>query len=364
MTERTLRALLLGGLIAVAPLPALAHGDTEVVTSIKPVHSLVAAVMQGVGEPHLIVDGGASPHTYSMSPDDAHALEHAAVVFWVGRDLETFLQRPLDTLARNADVVALQDTQGLVRLRYREGGAFEAHDHDDGHAHGHDHGAEHGRDEEHHDHAHEEGEKASHAHAADEGHAHDHEHGHADNHDHDHSHSHGEFDAHYWLDPANAQVLVRRIAEVLGAADPDHADTYARNAEATAERLAGLTEEMAATLAPVADRGFVVFHDAYQYLENRFGLNAVGSVTVTPGVSPGAQRIAEIRDKIESLGAACIFAEPQFEPRIVSMLVEETQAEAGVLDPLGADLTAGPDLYFAMMRRNAEALRDCLPPNS
>jgi zinc transport system substrate-binding protein len=343
MIGKNLRAALLGGLLATAPATAWAEGGPEIVASIKPVDSLVAAVMQGVGRPHLIVDGGVSPHTYSMTPEDARALERAAAVFWVGPDVETFLQRPLGALARDARVVALQDTEGLVRLRFREGGAFEAHDHGHGAADGAGHAHEH----------------------AEEDHEHEHEHAeHDHDHDHDHAHGHGEFDAHYWLDPANAEIFVRRIAEVLSAVDPDHAGLYARNAEKTSQRLAVLTEEMATRLAPVSGRGFVVFHDAYQYLEHRFGLSAVGSVTVTPGVTPGAQRIAEIRGKIESLEASCIFAEPQFEPRVVTMLAAETGAQSGVLDPLGADLADGPDLYFEMMRRNAEALRDCLAPSS
>ncbi|WP_119167180.1 zinc ABC transporter substrate-binding protein [Algihabitans albus] len=334
---QSLRAGLLSAAVLLLSAPAVADDQLQVAVSIKPIHSLVSAVTRGASEPHLIVKGGGSPHTYSLRPSNAEALEQADAVFWVGPDLETFLIGPIGQLAPQARKVSFQEVEGLVRLPVRDGGGFEPHSHD--HA---------------------------------EGHSHDHAEGHSHDHDHDHDHDGkepqadrpGAFNAHYWLDPANAQLFVSHVATVLGEIDPDHADTYRRNATETLERLASLTDEMEAVLAPVAGEPFVVFHDAYQYLENRFGLNAVGSITLSPDRSPGAGRIAEIRDKIAELGAACIFAEPQFESRLVGILVEETQARAGILDPLGADLPDGPDLYFELMRRNADALRACLQQSS
>lgn len=364
------------GLLSAAVLlssPALAEQSPGVVASIKPVHSLVAAVMEGVGTPHLIIEGGGSPHTYSLKPSNARALEQAEAVFWIGPDMETFLVRPIDELAPQAQHVALQEVEDLVRREFREGGPFEAHAHGDhehhdhdhaGHDHaGHDHDSSHSHDHDH-DHSHGHDHSHDHDHDHDHGHAHesDHQHEHGDGHA--HGHGHGAFDGHYWLDPVNAQHFVRRIAEVLIDVDPDHAEIYRQNAAATELRLSELTEEMAAMLAPVADRPFIVFHDAYQYLEARFDLNTVGSITVSPERAPGAGRIAEIRNRIDELGAVCIFAEPQFEPRLVNLLVEETAARSGVLDPLGSDLGDGPDLYFDLMRGNAEALRNCLQENS
>ncbi len=316
-----------------------------VVVSIKPLHSLVAAVTQGVQQPYLIMRGGGSPHAYSLKPSDAAALEAAAAVFWIGPDLELFLAGPLETLAPGARRVALQETAGLRRLTFREGGPFDAHGHaeedhaDEGHdEHGHD---EHGHDE----HGHDEG-------GHDEG-------GH-DEGGHDGQGAGPAYDPHYWLDPVNAQVLVGEIARVLAALDPAHAETYAANAAAARAGIDALIAEMAATLAPVAERPFLVFHDAYQYLERRFDLTVAGSITVSPEVLPGARRIAEIRAKVQALGATCVFAEPQFEPRLIRVVVEGTPARAGVLDPLGADLSAGPGLYAELMRRNAAAIRDCL----
>ncbi|MGP1257121.1 MAG: zinc ABC transporter substrate-binding protein [Kiloniellales bacterium] len=349
------------GLLSAAVLlssPALAEQGPGVVTSIKPVHSLVAAVMEGVGTPHLIIEGGGSPHTYSLRPSDARALEQAEAVFWIGPDMETFLVRTIDELAPQAQHVALQEVEDLIRLEFREGGPFEAHVHGDHEHHDHDRAG--------HDHA----ASHSHDHSESDGHDHSHDHDHAHENDHQHEHGHGHahghsaFDGHYWLDPVNAQHFVRRIAEVLIDVDPDHAETYRQNAAATDRRLSELTEEMATMLSPVADRPFIVFHDAYQYLEARFDLNTVGSITISPEVAPGAGRIAEIRNRIDELEAVCIFAEPQFEPRLVNLLVEETTARSGVLDPLGSDLSDGPALYFDLMRRNAEALRNCLQEHS
>jgi len=325
-----LATLLLCGTAIAAP---------RVVASTKPVHSLVSAVMAGVGEPALIVKGAASPHTYSLRPSDAAALEAADIVFWTGHGMELFLADALDTLSTGAEVVELAETPGIELLPVREGGAFEAH------AHGED---EHGHDHDDHDH---------------EGHDHE-EHGH-DDHDHeghdDHDHAHeGEGDMHFWLDPHNAGLMVRQIAAVLAEADPDNAAAYDANAQAELARLEALEAEIRASLAPVAGKPFIVFHDAYQYFENRFGLEVAGTVTVSPEVMPGAARIDELRAKVAELGATCVFAEPNFEPAIVRTIVEGTEARAGVLDPEGSALAEGPDLYAELLRGLATGLAECL----
>ncbi|EKF20033.1 zinc ABC transporter substrate-binding protein ZnuA [Nitratireductor pacificus] len=321
---KSLRSLSLA--VSLLALTGAAAGAAEgVVTSIKPVHSLVAAVMEGVGEPELILQGSGSPHTYSMRPSQARMLAGANVVFWVGPGMEVFLAKPLETLAGEARLVTLGETDGLDLLEMREGGAFEAHSHGDeddhaGEAHGH--------------------EEAAH-------------------HDHDHGHDHGP-DMHLWLDPQNARLMVGPIVEALSEADPENAATYAANAARLGEKLDALQEEVTAELAPVKERPFIVFHDAYQYFERRFGLAAAGSITVSPEVIPGAQRVDEIRTKVKSLDAACVFAEPQFEPRLISVVTEGTDARSGVLDPLGADLADGPELYFDLIRNMATSLKDCL----
>lgn len=325
-------ALLVTAAPVTAALPARADAPA-VVASIKPVHSLVAAVMRGVGEPGLIVRGAASPHTYSMKPSDARLLEGAGVVFWIGPEMEGFLAKPLAANAGRARTLALMEAPGLTLLETREGGAWEKHEH------------HHGDDDDHHDDDHHDG--------------HEHHDDHAD-HDDGHHDGHAEHDGHLWLDPANAKAMVSAIAATLAEADPAHAAAYRANAAAAAAGLDALDAEIAATLAPVADRPFVVFHDAYHYLEHRYHLNAVGAITVSPERRPSAQRLTEIRAKIAGLAAACVFAEPQFEPALVDTLIEGTAARKGVLDPEGATMSEGPELYATLMRTNARALAGCL----
>lgn len=331
-----------------------AHAEVKVVASIKPIHSLVAAVMDGVGEPGLIVDGAGSPHNYALKPSQAQMLESADVVFWVGHELEAFLEKPLETIAANAKSIELIDAHDLVKLGFREGGAFERHDHGD--EDGHEGHAEAGHEHEH-DHDHEE--KAE-AHDGDHDHDHDPDHdtaAHEDDHD---EHAHGEYDAHIWLDPINAKAMVHEIEETLASADPANAARYEANAEAVSARLDTLITEVSAKLEPVKGKGFIVFHDAYHYFENRFGISAAGSITVSPEVLPGAERITEIRAKVQELGAACVFAEPQFEPKLVSTVIEGTAAKSGIIDPLGAGLVDGPDLYFEVIDNMADSIKTCL----
>lgn len=393
--------LLASTLLASSAVSAIA--DVNVVASIKPVHSLVAAVMQGVGEPGLIVEGAGSPHNYALKPSQAQMLESANVVFWVGHELEAFLEKPLETIGANAKIVELIDAHDLTRIEFREGGAFDDHDHDkeaghDDHDHGkkaeadhddHDHGKKAEADHDDHDHGkkaeadhddHDHGKKAEadhddhdHGKKAEADHD-DHDHGkkaEADHDDHDHGkektaeaghegHAHGKFDPHVWLDPVNAKALVHEIEEALVEADPDNADKYKANAKTVMARLDELVTEVSADLKPVHDKGFIVFHDAYQYFEKRFDVTAAGSITVSPEVMPGAERVTEIRAKVKDLGATCVFAEPQFEPKLVSTVTEGTQAKPGVIDPLGSELDNGPELYFQLIRNMASSIKTCL----
>lgn len=349
-------ALLLTSTALLCAASGAARAETpDVVVSIKPIHSLVASIMQGVGEPKLIVEGAASPHTYSLKPSNAAALQDADLVFWVGHGLEAFLEKPLEALAGKATVVELEDAPGLEKLGFREGGAFEAHGHESeiGHSHeeaaapGHDEGPE-GKG----GHDHEEAGEQDHdaGHEIEAGHAHD------DGHD----HAHGSYDTHLWLDPMNAKALAAAIEKALAEKDPDNAATYRANLAALDANIDALDREIAATVAPVKDKPFIVFHDAYQYFEHRYGVRVVGSITVSPEVMPGAERVSEIHRKVEELGAACVFAEPQFEPKLVNVVLEGTRAKAGTLDPEAATLPDGPNLYFEMMRGIATSMKDCL----
>ncbi len=328
----TLAAAALLGCAAAGP--ATADDDLRVVASIKPVHSLVSAVMAGVGEPHLIVRGTSSPHTFTMRPSDAEALEDAHIVFMVGDTMETALAGPVEALAGHARVVKLVDTPGLVLRTMREGGAFEDHDHSsDGHGGMDDHA---GRDD----------------------------HGHGDHDDHaDDMDDHGAFDLHVWLDPINGWTLARAIGGALADVDPANAATYEANVDALLHRLDRLTGEIAQEVAPARGVPFIVFHDGYRYFEDRFGLTAAGSVVVSPERAPGARRIAELQDKLHALGVVCVFDEPQFDRRIVRTVIEGSDVKTATVDPLGATIEDGPELYFTLLRNMAGSFKNCLAPD-
>jgi zinc transport system substrate-binding protein len=334
-------ALAIGATTAAAAPP-------EVVASIKPVHSLVAAVMQGVGAPALIVQGAGSEHTYSLRPSEAQALQQADLVFWIGPAMEVWLAKALDSLPADARVVALADTPGLALLPTRAGGMWEPHEHgDEAHADEHEHAEEHAHEADH----------AAAAGHADEAHAEHEEEEHAEA---EHDHEHGAIDLHIWLDPANAVVLVDAIAAELAAVDPANAARYEDNAAAARAGLASLQAELADRLAGIADRPYIVFHDAYQYFEARFGLQPAGAITIGPERRPGAKRLQQIHERLRALDAACVFAEPQFEPTLVKTVTEGTAARTGVLDPLGAELAPGPEQYGQLLHQLADSLTGCL----
>ncbi|WP_430474808.1 zinc ABC transporter substrate-binding protein [Thalassospira lucentensis] len=325
-------------------------------TTIKPIHGIASAIMKDVGEPVLLLNGASSPHAYSLRPSEARALRDADLVVYVSHALESFLQKPLQSLSDKSHVLELIDIKGLALRNMREGGAWESHGHDadhhddhDGHD-GHDH-EEHAHDdhEDHHD--------GEHDHAAE--HDHDHEE-HADHDDDDHHEEHGGIDPHIWLDPANGATIAMAITDELSHLDPDHADDYRENLKTLLASLHSLGNDLSAKIAPIRDNPYVVFHDAYQYLETGFGLNAVGSITVSPDQKPGAKRLHEIEDKIRDTKAVCIFAEPQFRPAIVQAVVADTGIRTGTLDPLGADISAGPTAYQDILTQNVDALVKCL----
>jgi zinc transport system substrate-binding protein len=257
--------------------------------------------MQGVGEPALLIPGAGSPHTYVLRPSEARAIQQADAIFWVGEALETFLAKPLATLPHSASVVALRDAPGVRLLPYRTD--------DDG--------------------------------------------------DGDY-HRHAGGDMHIWLDPDNAKAIVAAVAATLSAADPGNADRYRDNAARSAAQLDELDAALSRDLANVRRRPYAVFHDAYQYFEVRYGLKRAESITIGPERQPGAQSLRRIREQIAGGNIICVFREPQFEPALVATLVEGTRARIGILDPLGADLPAGPDAYFGIMHGLARSLQDCL----
>lgn len=325
------------GLWLVLPLVTMAEGP-KVVASIKPLHSLVAGVMQGVAEPLLLLPGGASPHDYSLKPSDVRALANARVVFWVGPELERFLVKALRNQGVHTQSVALLDAPGIRLLPLRAGGVWESHQH----------GPE-GAAEQNAPHTHEQQthETATATPENQSGTPH-------------HAHQDASQDFHIWLDPLNAIAMVQRIATVLSETDPAHRLDYERNSAVLIERLNQLNQKLTEELAPVRNQPYIVFHDAYQYFERRYDLQAVGSITLDPERRPGARRIAEIQTRIRSDKVRCVFSEPQFQPALMETLITGSDAQRGILDPLGAELTAGPHAYFQLMQELSAALRTCL----
>ncbi|WP_026381244.1 zinc ABC transporter substrate-binding protein [Afifella pfennigii] len=352
-----MRMSFLAAAVSVVALSNAALADVpSVAVDIAPVHSLVAKVMQGVGKPDLIVQPGASPHGYSLRPEEAEALERADIVFWVGEGLEPWLERSIEALAGDAKSVELLETEGTTELEFREGATFEKHSHD------HEaHGAEDHEHAEHADHEHEGEEHADHEHEHEEhaGHEHEGEEHHDETAHAEHEHEHHGHDPHAWLDPQNAMVWLDVIAGDLSDLDPEHADAYAANAAEAKKELEALIGEIDGELESFRGTSFIVFHDAYQYFENRFGISAAGSIRLGDASDPSPSRVAEIRDKVAELKIACVFTEPQFNPGLVENVFQGTDVTIGVLDPLGSDLTPGPDLYPQLIHEIADGLTSC-----
>ncbi len=288
-----------------------AKADVNVVTSIKPVHSLVAAVMKGTRPPYLIVKANHSPHSYNMKPSDARALKQADIIFWVGSGLETFLQKPIRSLGNQAKHVELIKTHGLDVLNFREGKDWQHHQHN----------------------------------------AQDHNHNSKNN-----------LDVHIWLSPKNAERIVEQVVRYLVEKDPKRADLYKKNAYETLQKLKKLDEDLKAELTSYSKISFIVFHDSYQYFEKHYNLKAAGSITINPDVQIGAKHLLDLKTQISTAGIKCIFSEPQFSSKIVTSLSRSTKMRIAVLDPLGSELDIGPELYFQMMRNNAKAISACLKP--
>ena len=296
-----------------------ANAEIKVVASIKPIHSLASYLMDGIAKPDLIVDGYASPHGFAMKPSHAKMLQNADLIFWVGEDLENFLEKPLKSIAKKAEKIELIEIKGLQVLKFRERNIFDEHDHDD-----------HGKKEDDHD-----------------------DHGH-DDHD---GHAHGEFDPHIWLDPINAKAMLNEMAEHLIENDPKNEAKYKSNLAKALQEIDKLTIDVMTDLSSSVSS--IVFHDAYQYFEERFNVKVLGAFTVNTDVMPGAEQLAEIREIIEHDKVACVFSEPQFNPDIINAVAKDMKIKTGVLDPLGATLDPGKDLYFDLIRNMSASFKGC-----
>ena len=310
------------------------NAEIKVVASIKPIHSLASYLMDGVAKPDLIVDGYASPHGFAMKPSHAKMLQNADLIFWVGEDLENFLEKPLNSIAKKAEKIELMEIKGLQVLKFRERNIFD--DHDD---HGHDDHDDHGKKEDDHDHDDHGKKEDDHDHDDHGKKEDDHDdHGHDDH----EGHAHGEFDPHIWLDPINAKVILNEMVEHLIENDPKNEAKYKSNLSKALKEIDKLTIDVMTDLSSSVSS--IVFHDAYQYFEERFNVNILGAFTVNTDVMPGAEQLAEIREIIEHDKVACVFSEPQFNPDIIKAVAKDMNIKTGVVDPLGATLDPGKDL--------------------
>ena len=306
---------LIVSLLSLIAIFSPANADVKVVTSIKPIHSLASYLMDGVGKPDLIVDGYASPHGFALKPSHAKMLQNADLIFWVGEDLENFLKKPLKSIAKKAEKIELMEIKGLKKLEFRERNIFE--DHDDHKEHGHK----------------------------------------KDKHDDHHGHAHGEHDPHIWLDPMNAKIILSEMADHLIENDQENASKYKANLKKAHKDLDKLTKEVKSELNK--DFKSIVFHDAYQYFEKRFGVNVLGAFTVNTDVLPGAEQLSEIREVIEHEKVSCVFSEPQFNPDIIKAVAKDTNIKTGVIDPLGATLNPGKTLYFDLIKNMSSSFKGC-----
>ena len=299
-----------------------ANAEIKVVASIKPIHSLVSYLMDGIGKPDLIVDGYASPHGFAMKPSHAKMLQNADLIFWVGEDLENFLEKPLGSIAKKAEKIELINSHDLQVLKFRERNIFDEHD-------DHDHGHKKKKKDDHDDH---------------------------DDHGHE-GHAHGEYDPHIWLDPINAKAMLNEMAEHLIENDPKNEAKYKSNLANALKDIDQLIIDVMTDLSSSVSS--IVFHDAYQYFEERFNVKVLGAFTVNTDVMPGAEQLAEIREIIEHDKVACVFSEPQFNPDIINAVAKDMKIKTGVLDPLGATLDPGKDLYFNLIRNMSASFKGC-----
>ena len=298
----------------------------RVVVSIKPIHSLVMNIMDGIAVPYLLLSGGESPHTYSLRPSQVRQLHQANLLIWIDPNIEIFLNKTIATLSDQTQQLRLFELPNLILLKIRKGGAWETI----------------------HSHAHSEEEGTIltpkelaeiHSTTSDQVY---------------------QWDQHIWLDPHNAKIMANAIAQALSQVDPEHASQYTKNTNLLIQRLDELDQNLQKVLSASQNLPFLVFHDAYHYFENRYHLAAVGSITLSPETLPSAKRLQALRTLIKQLQVRCIFSEPQFESTLVKTLIEGTSVRPGTLDPIGIKLAAGKEAYFELLRQLAQSLNECL----
>ncbi|MGY4814392.1 zinc ABC transporter substrate-binding protein [Pseudomonas chlororaphis subsp. piscium] len=283
-----------------------AQAEVRVLTSIKPLQLIAAAVQDGIAVPEVLLPPGASPHNYALRPSDVRKVQSVELLYWIGPDMESFLPRVLK--GRTLPSLAVQDLPGLKLRHFAE----------DNH---------------------------SHAEEADE---------------HDHDHRPGSLDAHLWLSPVNARVIADRMAADLSAADPANAARYQSNAKAFDARLDALDARLKTRLAPIAGKPYFVFHEAFDYFEDAYGLKHAGVFSVAAEVQPGAQHVATMRKRLQEVGKTCVFSEPPLRPRLAETLVAGLPVKLAELDALGGYTPATAQGYEQVLEKLGNDLAGCL----
>ena len=291
-----------------------AQAQVQILTSIKPLQLIAAAIQDGQGEPQVLLPPGASPHYFVLRPSDAKRLDKADLFYWIGPDLENFLPRLLSKRSKLSVAV-----QNLPELHLQYFGDEHKHDHKDDHK-----------------------QQAN------------------DLLEHDHAHQPGAVDAHLWLLPENARVIAARISADLSQRDPDNAKAYAANLHAFSQRLQTLDQQLQAELAPVQDKSFFVFHEAFNYFEQAYGLKHAGVFAISHELQPGAKHVNQMRTRLQQAGPSCVFSEPPMQPRLAHTLADGLPVTLAELDALGSDLPVSAQAYEQLLKNLATQFSACL----
>ena len=336
--------------------------DTKgVITTIQPINSLVSAVIGDTGKTISLIPADISPHEYKLKPSDAKKMQEANIIFFVSNHLESSVTKVFKNLPKNIKIINLLEETGIEHLAIRDNEAWERHDH-----HGHDdhddhekHGKKHDDHDDHDKHGKKHDDHDDHDKHAKKHDDHDDHEKHGKKHD-DHDDHQSKDDVHIWLSPDNAIKIVEKVNKELSLLFPDNASKYSENSNKMIDEIKKLKNELAKDLAPIKGKPYVVFHDAYQYFEKTFDLNAVGSVALEGDIASSPKQISFIKDKIKKLNASCVFQEPQFDSKLVKIVVEGTNAQIGTLDPLGVNISGKENFYIQLLKNMAKSLKECL----
>lgn len=283
-----------------------AEANVRVLTSIKPLQLIAAAVQDGVAVPEVLLPPGASPHNYALRPSDVRRVQEADLLYWIGPDMETFLPRVLS--GRSKASVPVESLPGM-HLRHFTASA-EHHDDDED--------------------------------------------------EHDHDHRPGSVDAHLWLSSVNARVIAAKMAADLSQADPANAARYESNVKAFSARLDALDAKIKQRVAGISDKQYFVFHEAFDYFEEAYGLKHAGVFAVSSEVQPGAQHVAAMRARLTEFGKTCVFSEPPLRPRLADTLSAGLPVKLAELDGLGGYTPATAQGYEQLLSKLADDLAGCL----